>query len=367
MVLSYGDGVGVYRSHLFGSPAIIGCSPEFNKFVFQSHDLFPIKWPTIELLGCTSIVAVDGKSHTRIRSYVSNAINKPDALKRVTSLVQPIIINSLRSWAEKGQVKAVNEVKKITFGNIGSMFVSFKPGPLLDMLDQDFAGLLRGVRAQPSKLPGTAYSHAVQCRKRLMAVFRKELEKRKRSSDLSDENNDLMDGLIKMKDEEGKLLGDEEEENMAASKKGDFITREELAELKNTNKVVEETIRLANIAPIVFRVAKEDAIYQGYKIPKGWNVALWIRYIHTDPKNFVDPMSFDPERWNNPPKPGTYQVFGEGPRICAGNMLARIQLCIFLHHLVTGYKWELINPDAKITYLPHPRPDDGVEIAFSTL
>ncbi|KAF5179974.1 Cytochrome p450 [Thalictrum thalictroides] len=402
----YGDGVGMYRTHLFGSPAIIGCSPAFNKFVFQSPDLFPPKWPSIELVGYSSLVGVTGKTHTRLRTYVINAINKPDALRKVCKMVQPQIVSSLRSWVDRGKVTALVEIKKVTFENIGNMFVSFKPGPMLDMLDKLFIGLVEGVRSQPSKIPGTAYYRAVQCRKKLIVVFREELEKRKHTSNLvSEERNDLMEGLMKMRDEEGKLLGDEEvldnivslviagyestslastmaiyyiaksphvlkklrEENMAVARKGKFITSEELALLKYTNKVVDETIRMANISPFVFRHAKDDVNYQGYKIPKDWRIILWIRYLHTDPKNFDDPMNFNPDRWDVPAKPGTYQVFGGGPRICPGNMLAKIQITIFIHHLVTGYKWELINPDAKMMYLPHPKPVDGVQISFSAL
>lgn len=36
----------------------------------------------------------------------------------------------------------------------------------------------------------------------------------------------------------------------------------------------------------------------GYKIPKGWKVILWVRYLHTNPENFDDPMCFNPDRWN---------------------------------------------------------------------
>ncbi|CAL9017506.1 unnamed protein product [Prunus brigantina] len=86
-------------------------------------------------------------------------------------------------------------------------------------------------------------------------------------------------------------------------------------------------------------------------------------------------MCFNPDRWNEPAKPGTYQVFGGGLRICTGNMLVRIQLAILLHHLSTGYKrpnpthhfWELLNPDAELIYLSHPRPVDGVDITFNKI
>ncbi|KAK9901793.1 hypothetical protein M0R45_001955 [Rubus argutus] len=103
--------------------------------------------------------------------------------------------------------------------------------------------------------------------------------------------------------------------------------------------------------------------------------------------------ALNPDRWNNPAKPGTYQVFGGGPRICAGNMLVRLQLAIFLTSFVRWIQvskpsyiidvihyqkmifshyylpiwWKLLNPDADMMYLPHPRPVDNVEITFSKI
>lgn len=37
-------------------------------------------------------------------------------------------------------------------------------------------------------------------------------------------------------------------------------------------------------------------------------------------------------------KAGSYQVFGGGPRMCAGNMYARLQLAVLLHHLALGFR-----------------------------
>ncbi|XP_031276291.1 ent-kaurenoic acid oxidase 1-like [Pistacia vera] len=400
----YGDGVGMYRTHLFGSPSIIACFPSINKFVFRSDANFILKWPNIDLMGSTSLVAVHGKAHTRLRSFVINAINRPDALRRITEMVQPRMVAALQSWAQKGRLKMYDEAKKVTFENIGKLFVSFEPGPLLETMDKLFYGLLGGVRAQPFNFPGTAYHHALQCRKKLDAIFRVELEKKKKKKNENgvETTNDLMDGLMQIEDEEGKRLSDQEvvdnilsfvvagyestavasmwalyylakypnvleklrEENMAIrkKKKGDYITIEDVSKLKYTNKVVEETIRMANIAAISFRLATQEVEYEGYKIPKNWKVILWLRYLHTDPENFDDPTCFNPDRWNKPARPGSYQVFGTGARTCPGNTLSRLQIALFLHHLSVGYKWELTNPDAKIIYLSHPRPVDGVEI-----
>ncbi|XP_073268935.1 ent-kaurenoic acid oxidase 1-like [Populus alba] len=80
-------------------------------------------------------------------------------------------------------------------------------------------------------------------------------------------------------------------------------------------------------------------------------------------------LEWPPEKLSikEPARPGTHQVFGNGSRICPGNMLARLQLALFLHHLSVGYKWELLDPDADMNYLSHQMPVDGVEIVFDKI
>ncbi|KAL5721968.1 ent-kaurenoic acid monooxygenase [Ranunculus cassubicifolius] len=400
----YGDGVGMYRTHLFGSPSIIACSPEVNKFVLQSNDLFSSS-SYLELLGENSFATLNGETHKRRRNCVLNTINSPDAVANSTIIVQPLLVSTFSLWAEKGRIKAADEVRKLSFENIGHSFISFKPGPMLHTLDQWFHGYFEGFKSLPWKIPGTSYYHALQCKKKLTLFFREELEKRKVTNSASGHGRDLMENLMRVKDEGGIPLSDDEvvdmtvglilagyrttsnlftwalyylaknksvhqklrEENLAVNKNDDFLTSADIAQLKYTNKVVEETIRLSNIAIFLFREAVNDVTYKGYLIPKGWTVLVWLHHLHTNPENFTDPLIFDPDRWNNTPKPGTYQPFGGGPRICAGNKLVRTQLATFLHHLVIGYTWELINPDAKIVYLPEQMPADGLEIKFSKL
>ncbi|KAK1550042.1 hypothetical protein Q3G72_012741 [Acer saccharum] len=404
----YGDGVGMYRTHLLGSPSVIVCFPSISKIVYQSDEIFRLQWPAVDLVGRTSLVSVHGKAHERLRSFVTKAINRPDALRRIAALVQPSMVAALQSWAQKRKVKVSYEAKKVTFENIGKLFVSFESGPRLESMEKLFQGLLKGIRAHPFNFPGTAYHHASQCRKKLEAIFRVELEKKKNRTGIDQTTNiDLMDGLMQVEDDIGKRLSDQEvidnivtlvvagysstaltstwalyflakhpnvleklrEENMGIrkTKKGNFITSEDVSQMRYTNKVVEETIRMTNIAGFTFRLAIKEAEYKGYKIPKDWKVIVWNRYLHTNPENFNDPMCFNPDRWNEPASPGTYLAFGGGSRICAGNMLARLQIALLLHHLSVGYKWELVNPDAEIIYLPHPKPLDGVEVKFSQI
>ncbi|KAM7272220.1 hypothetical protein ACFE04_026883 [Oxalis oulophora] len=399
----YGDNVGMYRTHLFGSPTIIACFPESYKLILQSAENFLLHWATLEVLGRQSILAVNGSAHARLRKVVLDAISRPDALRCIALLVQPRILASFQSWAKDGNIKAYDAAKKLTLANIGKLFVNFEPGPLLDTMNKLFAGVLKGARAHPFNFPGTSYYEAIQCRKKLDAMFMVELEKRKNGEEASD---DLLDALLQIKDEEGNNLSDQEvldnivsfvvggyestalssmwaiyylakyphvlhklrEENKALNKNmGELLTIEDVSELGYTKKVVEEVIRLANVAAFISRVATNEVEYKGYVIPKNWKVIVWMRYIHTNPENFEDPMCFNPDRWNQPARLGTFVPFGGGPRLCPGNMLARLQLALLIHHLCIGYKWELVNPNAEIIYLSHQKPVDGVEVFFSEL
>jgi ent-kaurenoic acid hydroxylase len=68
----YGDDqVAMYRTHLFGSPTVLVCSPEANKFVLQSPESFGIRWPAPEIIGLSSVANVEGSQHARLRGFVN--------------------------------------------------------------------------------------------------------------------------------------------------------------------------------------------------------------------------------------------------------------------------------------------------------
>lgn len=40
-----------------------------------------------------------------------------------------------------------------------------------------------------------------------------------------------------------------------------------------------------------------------------------------------------------------FMPFGGGPRLCAGSELAKLEMAVFIHHLVLNYHWELADMD----------------------
>jgi len=47
----------------------------------------------------------------------------------------------------------------------------------------------------------------------------------------------------------------------------------------------------------------------------------------------------------------TFLPFGGGPRLCAGSELAKLEMAVFIHHLILNYNWELTdNNDQAFAY-----------------
>nr|CAD7429728.1 unnamed protein product [Timema monikensis] len=104
------------------------------------------------------------------------------------------------------------------------------------------------------------------------------------------------------------------------------ITYEALQDLKYMDAVVDETLRKYPPAGILTRFCTKDYKIPGtnVKIDKETSVIIPVYAIHHDPKYYPDPEKFDPERFSDEnikirPK-FTYLPFGEGPRICIGEL-----------------------------------------------
>ncbi|XP_077220400.1 ent-kaurenoic acid oxidase 2-like [Tasmannia lanceolata] len=403
----YGD-TGIYKTHLFGCPTIITCSPQLNKQILGSmteEGCLSTGWPSNQLLGNSSVAVIDGLSHKKVRRHLMEAFNSPRGLKAFVSTAQPIFNSAFEDWASKGRIVAYDETKTATFSNICDMLVSFKSKTQLERMESLYRGLMAGIRAMTINVPGTAFHHALKCRKKLTGIILDEIRERKAKGI---QKQDFMQILLESSDENGeKMTETEAVENIVSlilggyestanvmtwalyylakypavleklkdetrliqkRKSGDeYLTIEDIKAMEYTPKVADELIRLSNVSPFIFRrVVKDDVVLNGYKFPKDWKVIVWIRAIHVDSAYYEDPLTFNPDRWSDyKPKVGTYTVFGHGMRYCPGNNFARFQVMMFLYHACLKYRWELINPDAGMKFQPHPKPADGAEMYFS--
>src|SRR6185312_3963787 len=128
---------------------------------------------------------------------------------------------------------------------------------------------------------------------------------------------------------------------------------------------VNEAMRLYPPAYLIGREAVVESMVGGYRVPRGMTVLMSQWVLHHDPRYFLEPDRFRPERWSEPaihdlPK-FAYFPFGGGPRLCIGNTFAQMELVLVLATIAQRYHFRL-QPGHAVTPLPTftLRPQPGI-------
>lgn len=128
---------------------------------------------------------------------------------------------------------------------------------------------------------------------------------------------------------------------------GDRLPRmNDIKELPYVEAFILEILRVANVAPLGVPRAVEcedDVTFHGYTIPKNCNIIVNMQSVFNDPTLFTDPNTFRPERFINADgtvdKPVEFIPFGIGRRVCAGEIVARMELFLFISALVQRFEF----------------------------
>uniref|UniRef100_A0A224XNM6 Putative cytochrome n=1 Tax=Panstrongylus lignarius TaxID=156445 RepID=A0A224XNM6_9HEMI len=129
-------------------------------------------------------------------------------------------------------------------------------------------------------------------------------------------------------------------------------TYEAIKDMTYVEQCVQETLRLHPLTPFLFRECTKSYVTDdGLEIDKGVKVVIPINAIHMDPKYFVDPEEFNPERIapNSVRNNFTYMPFGDGPRMCIGLRFALLELKLGLAKLLENFKFTL-SPRTKVPF-----------------
>ncbi|CAI0403607.1 unnamed protein product, partial [Linum tenue] len=387
----------VFRTSIVGHPIIVSTDPELNSLVFkQGADSWFKPWYTdsfSEIIGSESLMFHEGFLHKYIRGLVRERFG-PDSLKSLLVDLEGRTRSHLGSWSVLPSVDLKEAVSVMLHGFAVEKLYSFSDPEMIRGHKQSYDAFLRGLISFPLNIPGTAYWKCLQGRKWAVKTIKKLMEERTESPRMGE--RDYLDFVMEEIDSSESPLTEKMAtdllfllpfaafESTSSTIVSAFhyltahpaalaeLTREHEGILKRreesgsggiswreyksmtfTHMVTNETLRLTNIVPGIFRKVMKDVEVKGYLIPAGWTVMVYPTAAHLNPSVYDDPLSFNPWRWEGQKVNSgseNFMAFGGGSRFCSGAEFVKLCMAIFFHHLVTKYRWDVVKGGEPVRY-----------------
>ncbi|XP_068638545.1 abscisic acid 8'-hydroxylase 2 [Aristolochia californica] len=354
-----------------------------------------------EAVGSKSLLCTPQPDHSLIRGRLSDLFTT-ESMSSVIQQFDQLTLNALLLWESKQTVLVLNDALKITFMAICKMVMNLEDPDRLEMLQKDVSQITDAMLAFPLKLPWTTFYKGLKARRRFMDTVKEMIDSRRKLLDGNQE--DFLQSLITDKGSSRKsALTDTQildniltliiagqvttasaitwmikylDENQDAQDKlrvlqlslakrvsGSSLTLENLNEMTYASKVVKESLRMASVVPWFPRVALKDCEIEGILIRKGWIVNVDARAVHYDSSTYDNPSDFTPSRFDEDCMPYSFLAFGTGGRTCLGMNLAKAMMIVFLHRLVTTYRWKVIDSDSSLEHRAlFPRLKNGCPV-----
>ncbi|EPS63621.1 hypothetical protein M569_11161, partial [Genlisea aurea] len=398
----------VFRTNIFGEKAAVFSGAAGNKYLFSHENKTVQSWlmPSFDKIFPSTINIPPRQEGLRLRKLLPGYV-KAEALSGYIGIMDEIGNRHFAEfWENKESVVVVPTTKRFTFLIACRLFLSIDDPVAVAEFAKPFNVLNSGLISFPINLPGTAFNRAIKASKQIRNDLA--LRIRRRREEMLAGNTqvpkDILTHMVSTTDEDGKLMDEmdiackivgllvaghdttstictfivkflaelphvyeavyqEHMKILETKKQGEPLKWEDMQKMKYSWNVACEALRLYPPVQGGFREAIDDFNYNGFHIPKGWKIYWSTTSSHRNPEHFPDPEKFEPSRFEGAgPEPYSFIPFGGGPRMCPGKEYSRLEVLIFIHHLVKRYRWEKIIPDEKITINPFPAPVKGLPI-----
>ncbi|KAJ0010739.1 hypothetical protein Pint_34159 [Pistacia integerrima] len=389
-----------------------GCAadPEFNHFILLQDGKLVEAW----YLDLFAKVFKQGENkadrasiHKYTRKISLNHFGVESLKGKLLPKIEEMVHKTLSSWSSQEciEVKYATSVMTLDFGAKQLFSYDDEKSPM-NFCDK-FINFSRGLMSFPLNIPGTAYYKCLEDYNKTFEMLANVVQERRASPDR--QHGDVLDHVIEDMNVEKfltedvvvqlmfgllfvnfdslsstltlvfKLLSEnplvleeltvtENEAILRRREKSDSpITWEEYKSMTFTLHVVNETLRLGSAAPGFLRRARQDIQVNGYTIPAGWAIMVAASALQLNPDTYEDPPAFNPSRWKDLKAnviAKNFMPFGGGMKQCAGAEYSRVLLVIFLHVLVTKYRWTKIK-GGNIVRNPILQFKDSIHIKIS--
>ncbi|EXC31560.1 Cytochrome P450 87A3 [Morus notabilis] len=401
----------IFRTSIVGRPVVISADPEFNNFLFQQEgslvELYYLDtFSKIFVHEGVSRTNEFGVVHKYIRSIFLNHFGAERLKEKLLPEIEQMVNKTLSAWSTQASVEVKHAASVLVLDFSAKQIISYDAKKSSESLSETYTRIIQGFMSFPLNIPGTAYNQCVKDQKKIIAMLRDMLKERRASPETN--RGDFLDQISKDMDKEkflsedfvvqlifgglfatfesvsavlalGFMLLSEHPsvlEEMIAEHETILKNREhpnsllawgEYKSMTFTLQVINETLRLGNVAPGLLRKALKDIRVKGFTIPKGWAIMMVTSALQLSPSTFKNPLEFNPWRWKDLDSlviSKNFMPFGRGMRQCAGAEYSRAFMATFFHVLLTKYRWTTIKV-GNVSRNPILRFGNGIHIKFS--
>ncbi|KAG6404307.1 hypothetical protein SASPL_136553 [Salvia splendens] len=392
-----------FKTSLFGEKLVVLCGAGGNKFILMNEKKLFSPWFPVSL----SKVIFPDFNHVKHQEPEATFHNfqhdvlKAEALRQYVPVMDKLAREHLRhGWMRNSVVKAGPATKKYTFELACRLFMDVVDPERLDKLLGPFSLMTDGLVSLPVNLPGTDFNRALKGGRVVRAELLRIVEERRKELEVTSEGRgDVMSKMLLASMSHTKVanilagllvaalyevssaivivthylsqlphiydLVFKEQMEIATSKGGDeLLTERDVEKMKYTWNVVLESFRITPPTLGTFRETITEFSFAGFTIPKGWKIMWTPHSSHYNPDYFPEPDKFDPSRFEGSgPKPYTFVPFGGGARMCPGRGYAKLVILVFIHNLVTTFRFDKVFPSEKMLFNHNsPAPAHGLPI-----
>nr|GLL40183.1 cytochrome P450 87A3-like isoform X1 [Ipomoea trifida] len=395
----------MFKTNVAGRSVIVSADTDFNSLILKQDGKMVETWAMDTFAQVFENQEMQS-SMKYIRHLVLNHFGVESLRDKLLPQIETFINHTLHKWSTQDsvEVKSAAITAAIDFAAKEIFSGDLENAPF--SMSEMYRDLVEGLMSFPINLPGTAHHKCLQIHKKVRGAMRDVVKKRLETPERQQEDVldhmirdmgthkflsedfivQLMFGLLFVASESitttlalaFKLLAEHPNvlEELTAEHDTILKNREnpdapltwnEYKSMTFTLQVINEVLRLGNIAPGLFRRAIKDIHYNGYTIPSGWVILIATAALHLNSDEYEDPLAFNPWRWQKIQQNSAnkhFMPFGSGMKQCAGAEYSRVFLATFLHNLVTNYKWKMVK-GGKIVRAPIIRFPDGFHFHIS--
>ncbi|KAI5328834.1 hypothetical protein L3X38_028231 [Prunus dulcis] len=333
----------IFRTNLVGRPIIISTDPDLNYFVFQQEgNLFQSWYPDTftEIFGKQNVSSLHGVMYKYLKNMVLHLFG-PESLKKMIPEVEQAALSRLQQWSCQDFTELKDATASMIFDLTAKKLISYDSSKSSENLRDNFVAFIQGLISFPLDIPGTAYHKCLQVNERAIGMLKDMLRERRGKS--RDQPNDFFDYVIEKLEKEGTILTEEISLDLM------FVLL--FASFETTSIAMTLAIKFLSDHPLVLKQLTEEhemILKQRKNADPGltWkeykSMTFTFQFINETEINFKGyTIPADGRERKQIAHPKISWLLA-ADRDCVGADFAKVEMAVFLHCLVTKYRWEAI-------------------------